>query len=193
MTLPPKVIELGKRIEEFLRADESMNRGVQESIGQGKVWPAGWLGIAGQRKRLLRELLELEQDWSQVSASTVTDLNTKDEVLAEIARLQSQMDGHMKSKKTFPVMHGGLLPATSAASPQYPGQVTPMVSPVTDTLTRAKNLLPTLRGKDKRHVEAWIYREEQGCTVDDLASHLNRAKRTAEAYLTEARNLLSQT
>ena len=59
-----------------------------------------------------------------------------------------------------------------------------------DKLRRAKALLPTLDVKGRRHVEAWIYREENGCTVDDLATHLCKAKRTAEGYLTEAKKLI---
>lgn len=94
MSLPPKVIDLGKRIEEFLRIERDMDRGIREAVEQGKDWPAGWLGAAGKRNRLLRELSMLEHEWGQVSTLTVADLNARDEVLAEIERLQSRMDGH---------------------------------------------------------------------------------------------------
>lgn len=61
-----------------------------------------------------------------------------------------------------------------------------------DHLDRARRLLEchTLTSANIRHLDAWIYKKENGLTVDELATHLHRAKRTAEYYLTNAKLLI---
>lgn len=55
---------------------------------------------------------------------------------------------------------------------------------------RAKQLLKSCDPKKRKCLEAFIVRSETGCTVQELAEQINKSKRTAELYLTEANILL---
>lgn len=59
-------------------------------------------------------------------------------------------------------------------------------------LERARHSLSRCAPKERKYVEAYIYRVEKGCTVQELADHFNKSKRTAELYLTKAKSLLGR-
>lgn len=95
MALPPKIVDLGKRIAEFIPAERELNQGINDAIANHTLWPDNWMTITFKRKKLEKELNGLELEWQNVPVGSVSELNLRDEVLAEVDRLCGLMNGNL--------------------------------------------------------------------------------------------------